>query len=211
MSNETIKGTVEAVKDDGGSKGKFGFQHKLGIKIDGDWYGGWTKKSAEDLGIEEGRTVSFEFTENGQYKNFVEKTIKVSKSTESAPAAAGKPTAAKADYTAGVKVGHAINNAVLLAIAAKTTDMESIGKIAVDVLKLSARLESAYPAIADAANKAAAAKTKAAAPPAEEEQEEEQEEAPAPPPKKTAAKSKAPAKAAPPPADDAGFDDDIPF
>lgn len=217
MNNDTIsKAIIEAVKDDGGSKGKFGWQHKIGIKVGGEWYGGWTAKSAEDQGLEVGRLVSFEATENGQYKNFVAKTLKVSKSTEPAPsgaAAAGKPTAAKTDYQAGVKVGHAINNAVALAIAAKTTDIESIGKLAISILKLSKRLEDAFPTVMGAAKPEAKPKPEPKVEEVEEVEEEEEEAAPPPPPKATKPKVTKPKAVPPPPAPEAddGFDDDIPF
>ncbi len=228
MSDDTVKGVVQAVKDAGPKKGKYGTQYRISLKVDDEWYGGFFGKSADDLGLEEGKLVTFDVVYNGEYKNIETKTLKVSASQE-APKQQGKAggaTAGKTAYSggnnAGIKVGHAINNAVQLAIAAKTTDLKSIHGLAVDIIALSVKLEGQFDQIvATAAQRLAKASG-----------EEPAQEAPAETPKaKPATKAKPAAKkAAPPPPPppepdepesendepptDPGepdFDDDIPF
>lgn len=229
MSDDTVKGVVQAVKDAGPKKGKYGTQYRISLKVDDEWYGGFFGKSAEALGLEEGKLVTFDVVYNGEYKNIETKTLKVSDSQEApkkqAASTGGSSGSAGKAYSggnnAGIKVGHAINNAVQLAIAAKTTDLKSIHGLAVDIIALSVKLEGQFEQIVASAA-ARLAKASGAEP---------QQEAPAEQPKaKPAAKAKpAPKKAPPPPpepeADDTAsenddpptdpgepdFDDDIPF
>lgn len=49
------------------------------------------------------------------------------------------------DREKGIRVGHAINNAVQLAIAQKKYDMDSIAEIAQDILLLSDKIQNNYP------------------------------------------------------------------
>lgn len=216
-----IKGTIEAAScKEGNDHPKYGMSYQTSIKVKGEWYGAFTRKTAEELGLGKGKLVSFTFTENGKYKNFDPKSLAVSTST--APAAASTSTStssgsapARSGFNeAGVKVGHAINNAVQLAIANKATDLKSIHGLAVDILTLSVKLESQYEKVVTVAKKKMDEATAPAAEP---------EEAPAPKPKaKPAAKAKpkpepepeVEEEAPPAPPEQAAepdFDDDIPF
>jgi len=233
MSN--IKGTIQSVScKEGNDHPKYGMSYQTSVKIDGEWYGAFTKKTADELGLEKGKLVSLTWTQNGKYKNFDPKSLSVAE-REEAPAAS-TPSAKPASATTGTRwagevgttVGHAINNAVQLAIANKTTDLKSIHGLAVDIITLHRKLSGQYELIVKRAEKliaeaTAKRKTEAAEP---EQEAEQQEEAPAPKPKAkpaVTAKKPAPKKVETPPEsdpDDPGpqepetapeFDDDIPF
>lgn len=226
MSGDTIKGTIQQVSSKEGNKHpKFGRSWRVGLKIEDVWYNAFMKAPAEDSGLEEGVLVTFSYSENGDYMNFDPKSLKVSTKGEAKPASSktsdsgasqSTGSGSKGSYTAGgVEVGHAINNAVQIAIAQGVTgqdgktNLKAIHGIAVDILTLSVKLKGQYEKIIAAASKAVAPKTA----PAEQQQEEQQEEAPPPPPK-AKPKPAAAKKATPPPAepDQGGFeDDDIPF
>lgn len=222
--SEQIKGIVEQVNDRGAKKGRYGIQHQISIKVGGDWYGGFTKKSAEDMGLEEGKLVTFTATQSGDYLNFDAKTLKISSSPDSQGSSKAKASSGGSvggsSSQAGIKVGHAINNAVQLAIAeGKAGDLKHIHKRAVGILALSVKLEAQFGGVVDKADEIYAKLT---------EEDSTQDEQPAEPKAETKGKTKpkAPAKkAAPPPPppedededegeqEDEGptFDDDIPF
>lgn len=222
--SEQIKGIIEQVNDRGAKKGRYGIQHQISIKVGGDWYGGFTKKSAEDMGLEEGKLVTFTATQSGDYLNFDAKTLKVSSSagtqSSSSKGKTSSGSAGGSSSQAGIKVGHAINNAVQLAIAeGKTGDLKHIHKRAVGILALSMKLEAQYAGVVDKADEIYAKLT-------EEDSTEAEQAAEPKAGTKGKTKPKAPAKkAAPPPPppededededeqDDEGptFDDDIPF
>lgn len=218
MSN--IKGTVEQVSSKKGSTHpKYGVSYSVGIKIDGEWYNGFFKKDAAALGLEAGVLVSFEVVQKGDYLNIDPKSLTVAEAGERQPASTGTKAAPRSGggyNEAGVKVGHAINNAVQIAVAQGITgkdgkvNLKAIHGIALDILILGVRLEQQYQGAIEAA------KAKFA------EQDQGQQEQPpedAPPPKEKAAPkgkaaaNKAPPKQTPPPAQqqDAFEDDDIPF
>lgn len=235
MSDGSVKGTVEQVSSkEGNTHPKYGKSWRVGMKIEGEWYNAFTKKDADSLGLKEGCLVSFEYTENGDYKNFDPKSLKIaesgakttasSKGTTAAGSGTSTSTGGGSSYSgsgSGVVIGHAINNAVQLAIAQGKTDLPTIHGLAVDIVCLSIKLNSQYAQIVARAAKADKAATKAPAEEAEPGQPEESAEE-TPPPKdkkkaatttkgKTAAATKAPTQQ--PPQDDAGGfeDDDIPF
>lgn len=146
-----IKGVAEAVScKEGNDHPKYGKSYQVSIKVDDEWYGAFTKKTADQLGIGKGRLVSFTYTENGKYKNFDPKSLVVS---ESAETASGKSTTGGNAYSgstgsAGIKVGHAINNAVALVASGKVPVEDSILRTihgqAVRILALSVKLEAQF-------------------------------------------------------------------
>lgn len=158
MSN-VIKGVAEAVSSkEGKPHPKYGVSYQTSIKVNGVWYGAFTKKSAEQLGLAKDRLVSFTWVENGEYKNFDPKSLSVSttQGTDSTPTASGSaPT--KAAYSggsnSGIKVGHAINNAVQLAVAKGDTSLKAIHGHAVDIITLSVKLEGQFDRIIAVAQK----------------------------------------------------------
>lgn len=229
MSDGTIKGTVEQVSSKEGNKHpKYGRSWRVGIKVDGQWYNAFTKKPAEDLGLEDGVLVTFEYVESGDYMNFDPKSLEIAEQGEREPAqtkskttTAPKTNSATAGgssgNTVGIKIGHAITNAVQLAIKTGDVSLKAIHGHACDIIALGLKLESQYSQIVAAASKRLAA-------PAPAQEQEQQEETPPPKAKakpaaekKAATTSKAPAKAPPKepdpdPANNGGFeDDDIPF
>ncbi len=226
----TIKGVAEAVScKEGNDHPKYGMSYQTSIKVKGEWYGAFTKKTADELGLEKGKLVSFTYTENGKYKNFDPKSLAVS--TTSTPSAASGSASAPARTgfnEAGVKVGHAINNAVLLAVANKDTSIKAIHGFAVDILTLSVKLDGQYDKIIAVAKKKIAAAAEGNAEGAAASAPDENPAASSP---KTATAKKTPAKPAAkkapepepeeqqeeevPPAvaqfAEPDFDDDIPF
>lgn len=189
-----IKGIIEAVSCKERPKHpKYGISYQVSVKIGDNWYGGFNKKDAASLGLEKGRLVSFTAVESGDFLNIDFKTLEVSKTA--APAATGgKSGGGYNDNVIGQKIGHAITNAVALAVAAGKTDSATIEKYAEVILKLSKKLNGRFSEIT------------ADEPEADSEQEEEK---PAAKPKAT--KPKAAAKAATPDPDPANgdpFDDD---
>lgn len=230
--SDSIKGVLEAVKCvEGADHPKYGISYQISLKVDGEWYGGFTKKDADDLGLEKGRVVSFNTIQKGKYVNFDPKSLVVSKTAE-APASSGKASGGKSgSYSggnnAGIKVGHAINNAVALVAAGKVpvegSLLRTLHATAVQIIALSVKLESQFDAIVGKAgevyDKNTTENSAAEAPPTQASSG-----------KKATTKSKAGKKPAPPPPepepepeddDDAppvqepesepDFDDDIPF
>lgn len=112
----SVKGTVEKVWQGEGKKGKFGLSYSQSITIDGNRYGGFSKKSLEQLGIEEGSVVKFETTENGEYVNCKWDTIQVAEASEVKPhksaAPSSSPSPRVGSGNAGIRAGMSINNAV---------------------------------------------------------------------------------------------------
>ena len=84
----------------------------------------------------EGDYVEFEFSKNGNYQNINDSTFKKVDPPKNKPKGGG-------GYNElGVKIGHAINNAVQIAAAAGDTDINNIESIAFDIYDLSLRMES---------------------------------------------------------------------
>jgi hypothetical protein len=217
-------GVIEAVSEKESKHPRFGTSYKIGVKIDGTWYGAFFKQSAAKLGLEEGATVSFKTVMNGDYENIEPKSLSVD---EAAPAQEAGDDAAPAKAAGGkkpwagekgTKIGHAINNAVNIAAATgEAGNLKAIHAYACDILALSVVLESQYDRILGSAAERVKAKTGTPATtpsPDPKEQPEPPVEKAKPEPKKPAAAK--PAKAAPvkapdPAEDNHGFDDDIPF
>lgn len=216
-----VEGTIEQVYDNGPKKGRFGTQHRITIVVDGERYSGFFSKSAEALGLEEGKTASFTATQNGEYWNVDTKSLKVSGPSKPSGKPSGKPQSYSGSGNAGIKVGHALNNAVNLAIADGDLTVDNIHRHAVRILALSVKLESQFDNIIEMAPKVLQA-CKEEEKGSEESPESEPE---APPPSKAKSKkapAKSKAKAVPPPEEDEeegedvgdeepAWDDDIPF
>lgn len=197
------------------------------IEGDEKWYGlgkskGDTinvKKGKDYVPVVVGDEIEFFYEEseyNGKtYYNAKSSQIKlVAKGTGQAQAAAksapkpaasaparsantGGSSGAKPPYEAGIKVGHAINNAVQLVCAEEgPITLAAIEQKAIAILKLSRRLEQGFESIFDNSYQPLGTK---AAPQPEPEPEPEPEPTPEPEPEKPA------------PASIADFDDDIPF
>ena len=147
-----VKGTIGAVScKEGNDHPKYGKSWVTSIKVNDEWYGAFTKKTADELGLEKGKLVSFTWSENGKYKNFDPKSLSVAQQQATTSGTVGGSAAPKTGYsgsfggnTAGIKVGHAINNAVQLAIASKDTSLKAIHGHAVDILALSVKLEGQF-------------------------------------------------------------------
>lgn len=209
----TIKGTVEGFKCDEkqGRKGKY---YSVGVKVNGQWYNGLSNKQLADCN---GKVVSFDTVENGEYVNIDFKSFSVSATAPAPEKREGKAYSAGGgggNGLAGVKVGHAINNAVVLAAAKGDTSLKTIYNLAVDIIALGVALEGRFEGIVATAGDRLKQANGAAPAPAEKA------EAPAP-----KAKAKAKAKPAPEPEPEPepeteaaevldtqpDFDDDIPF
>lgn len=224
-----VKGTIEAVScKEGNEHPTYGKSWQTSIKVNDVWYGAFTKKDADGLGLSKGKLVTFTFTENGKYKNFDPKSLVVSAS-QAAPAAA--PAAGKSGYSgnygsngAGIKVGHAINNAVQLAIAKGDTSLKAIHGHAVDILALSVKLEGQFEQIvarsdsviqkagANAGQPAAEAPAPAATGKTAAPKTRKKAAAPTPPPPPAAeVEEEAPPVEVPAQAEPSFDDDDIPF
>ena len=230
-----IKGVAEKVWDNGKTKGRFGWQHRITIEVDGERYSGFFKKSADELGLEEGSFVQFSYTENGEYKNIDVKTFECSEGADDdtpPPRRSAPPTSGRKGATSGGKptdmdrriaIGQAVNNAIELYSNGMVKDLRAGLKTAIE---LRAVAEHFYDKLLAGVDVATALK---AAPEQQDAAPEEAKDKPASGRKgKAAATDKAkPARrrAAPPPPpepdpepeqeDDAGdpegFDDDIPF
>lgn len=196
---------------------RFGNTYRTSIKLDdGEWYGlGGGKKP--DVSIKhnggwhtlaEGDTVEVVYKVNGKYRNAKRSTLTLEEAGEgggssnqssnrgsgSSGSVAGKGGAARSggNQLAGIKVGHALNNAVNLAIAEKDLSLSNIRLNAENIIRLSAELEADFDNItADPAPVADNAKTEK-------------------PKRKAPAKKKAEPEPEPEDDDDR-FDDDVPF
>jgi len=149
MATGNINGVIEKVYSKAGNPHpKYGISYNVGITVNGERYSAFLKQDASALGLEVGKTVSFSAVQSGEYLNFDPKSLKVSsgasvQNTSSAPAAAAKPYAGDK----GVKIGHAITNAVNLAIAAGAFTNKAIYDRAIDILLISAKIDARYEAI----------------------------------------------------------------
>lgn len=175
---------------------QFGNSFLRSFKIEGDdrWFGlgkGKNEKFNIKVGkdfysVQEGDEIEFMF-DVSEYNGKEYCNVKSSKvvlrskggggasPAKSAASAAAAPKQASAAPTAprasdaGIKVGHAINNAVQIAIASgMQTDMAEIAAFARDILKLSKKLEGEYMSIVTDAPVAEAPATKAEKPKAQE-------------------------------------------
>lgn len=228
----SVKGILQEVGEFQNDHPKYGISYRLVLTVDGEKYSAFVKQSAKKLGLVKGKLVTFSTETKGDYENWLPKTLQISEPAESdlpaddatdeAPAA--KPAAKKTPWAGekGVKIGHAINNAVLITNAAGAAgSLKAIHAAACDILALSVVLEGQYDRIIESAAERVKAKTGAPATAETPEPEQEVPPAPAPKPKAAAAKPAAkPAAAKPKPvqapdpnpdATDAGWDDAIPF
>lgn len=114
----SVEGYLQVVKDAGPSKGKYGTQYRISIKVEEEWYSGFFAKSAESLGLEEGRLVTFDYTEKGDFKNVDTKSLKVS--TTVAPATATGGRKINPEYA----VGRWVNGAVALVQSGRVDDLK---------------------------------------------------------------------------------------
>lgn len=179
-----IKGIVQAVACEDVT-GKFGPQKKVKIKVGDAWYSGFIKPSEWPTPpLREGDTVAFEVVRRGEYDN-IKAPISVATSVPN-PAVKGQSSAYSGSNLAGVKVGHALNNAVQLAIASGDTSLKTIYDHAVTILNVGYELENRF----DSIIKAAAERKHAAA-------------------EKVKAVPKV--EPTPAPATDTDFDDEVPF
>lgn len=171
--SDTIKGLVEAVScKPGKRRGTF----LVSIKVGEEWYGGFTGKDADALGIERGRLVKFNFSENGQYKNFDPKSLQISDEAPQQEATGEQKPRKTSEYDRGASVGHAITTATALAIAQLGSDVtiKDVAKLSVEVLTLSLKLKAGYDTITEKTSpaepkKAPAKKSKPAPQPEPEE------------------------------------------
>lgn len=199
----SVKGLVEGVSIKPTKKPGF---FKVGLKVDGQWYNAFTKRGNED--DYRGRLVQFDFTVDDYGNKIDTASLKVAKAPVEAAPVKASGGGRIASIESGIAVGHAINNAVQLAIANGNTSFENIRLLAENVLELSVHLNRDYLLIVEAAKHSEP-----------EEQPEPEAPAPTPPPAKPAPKA-APKKAAPkaaakpaptPPGDETEWEDDIPF
>jgi hypothetical protein len=87
--SDKIKGVVEQYFADGPKQGKKGEYYMHSVFINGEKYGAFGNKGTPLAG--KGDTVEFEWSQNGQYKNFDGKTFKVlERATAEQAAKAGK-------------------------------------------------------------------------------------------------------------------------
>lgn len=196
MSNQ-VKGIVQKFYDNGTQDGKWGVQYKVAIEVAGTKYSAFLAKPAATLGLAVGKQVEFAYTENGQYKNMDAKSLKISEAPaqQAAPAQRASAPAAANNQQAGIKVGHAINNAVQLACAKGDTSLLTIHSLAADILALSVKLESQYGQIVGHAEERYQARVTANPTPAEQPAPEPAAAAPV----KAKATRKTAAKATPQP------------
>lgn len=202
------KGAVERVSQKTVNT-KYGERFGIGIVVDGEWYNFLSQETPNSLGLVEGASVAFQYRDNEYGHQLDGKSLEVAKgqgrTTRAAPARSGVVSG-----VAGAACGHAITNAVQLAIADGDTSTKNIYSKAVDILAVATHLQSRYDKIVEAAKKGEQEKLK---PDVEEDEAEEVVEKP---------KKKAPAKKAKPepepepePEEDEqgeiDFDDDCPF
>lgn len=208
-----LKGVVESTNSKPITT-KYGKKNKIGLKIEGNWYNVLLGDDV-DAAKYKGKLVSFSYSETDYGKSIDAKTLKVAENAGTASHTGGAK--AKGDYNVGVKVGHAINNGVTMAIAAKAAGSKApllqLAEVyAAEIIKLSLRLEASYEEIAETAQ----AEQELGEAEGEPEPEQQAEPAPEKPKEKPKAVAKKPAakpaeKAPEKPAEDVGFDDDIPF
>lgn len=207
----SASGIVAALSSKEVAEDQFGNKFLRSFKLEGDdkWYALGKgknekfniKKGKDFYAVQEGDEIEFMYEVNEyngkDYYNVKSSNVRlVSSGVGSVSKPAGKPAAAPAKAApastpvaragdAGIKVGHAINNAVQVCVAAGDTSDAAIEAVAVRILRLSKKLETAYlDIVADAP-------------------------AAAPEPEKPKAKAKPVDDE--PPKSVADFDDDVPF
>lgn len=132
--SESVKGVIEGVScKEGNDHPKYGMSYQTSIKVSGDWYGAFTKKTAEQLGLEKGKLVTFTYTENGKYKNFDPKTLKVSETAEPGQQKAASGGARGGGFERAIARGQAVNNAVALYVNGKATNLRDALKTAIEL------------------------------------------------------------------------------
>lgn len=218
------KGTVAKIVVKESTVDQFGNNMLKSFKLDGDekWYGlGKSKgdfinikKGKDFLKLKEGDVIEFMYDEseyNGKtYYNTKSSNIKLVASgsgslpssqsvSPKAQATSNTTTFKSGGYEAGIKVGHAINNAVQIAIHNGDTSNEAIRQLAVQILRLSKEIESSYSEIVGGVSGEEESKEQV-----QQEVVEPKKVAPKPVQKGSVAKATAPASVV-------DFDDEIPF
>lgn len=172
-----ITGTIERVASKP-KETKYGKAYSIGIVVEGEWYNFMDKKDANQLGLEEGASATFVYNDDDYGHKINGKTLKVA---ESATRKTVPPSKRAGGFTssgnAGVACGHAINNAVQMAVADGDTTTENVYEHAVTILKLSVLLQGQYDKIVASVNDKPKAKPEPKPEPeVEQEVEQEQEE-----------------------------------
>lgn len=238
MSNDFIEGVVEqaSCKQASDAKSKYGASYQIGLKIDGEWFNGLSKKTAEDLGLGPDADVGFETYEKNGYTNIDMKSLEVYEESDDPPevkkdagrgnrqgggrkssgGSAKQGSAPKRDGNAGMAVGHAINNAVHLAVADGDTSLEHIHSLSTKIIALSIKLQGQYSDLVENIEEILGGA-------GDDEEDEEKPQRKRAARKKSTATKRAATKKAPARrkakteeesddgGDDDGFDDDIPF
>ena len=129
-----VTGVVEVVMNN-----KFD-DTKIALKVDGD--DRWFNQKKEWLDVVPNRGDTVEFDDGGaKYIKF----LKVLEGGGSAPA--GKAPAKKGGFvnnTLGIELGHAANNAVALAVARGTTDLDSVKELTIEFYDMMKDLRAGY-------------------------------------------------------------------
>ena len=129
-----VTGVVEVVMNN-----KFD-DTKIAMKVDGD--DRWFNQKKEWLDVVPNRGDTVEFDDGGaKYIKF----LKVVDSGGGAPA--GKAPAKKGGFvnnTLGIELGHAANNAVSLAVARGTLDLDSVKELTVEFYDMMKELRAGY-------------------------------------------------------------------
>lgn len=155
------EGVIEVVSSKEIPEDQYGNTFRRSFKLEGNdqWFGVGAGKKG-DISIKvgsdwhtlsKGDVVEFMYEQNGQYANVKTTKITVKKNgggaKAPAPSSTTKTQAApgrSGSFDSGIKTGHALNNAVQLAIAQGKTDMVTIEKLAADILKLSRKIEQNF-------------------------------------------------------------------
>ena len=192
-----ITGAVEAVSSQE-KRAKGGIMYRIGIKVGGEWYNQFKKTKPT---VQKGDEVTFTWKQT-EYGKDIDGDLLVTEAGESStgdgrPASSAKAPAGRGNsFDSGIKVGHALNNAVALVVAGTVkpakgkTTIETIENVAWQIIKLSQKMVIEFPVRTLPAKEVVA-------------EEAEQEAEPAPAPKPAAAAKKGP--------EPDGFDEDLPF
>lgn len=167
----STKGKIARISFKETTPDNYGNNVMKSFKLEGDdnWYGLGkgkgevlkVKRGKEFVEVNEGDTVEFMYDEsewNGKiYYNTKSINIKlvakgdgsssvssVSKGGSQTPSSTSPSQSKGGGYEAGIKVGHAINNAVQIAISTGDTSDANIRKISERILRLSKTLEAEY-------------------------------------------------------------------
>lgn len=153
------EGVIEVVSSKEIPEDQYGNTFRRSFKLEGNdqWFGVGAGKKG-DISIKvgtdwhklsKGDVVEFMYEQNGAYANVKTTKITVKKSgggsnsstpVAKAPASPGR----SGSFDSGIKTGHALNNAVQLAIAQGKTDMGTIEKLASEILNLSRKIEQNF-------------------------------------------------------------------